>query len=307
GTDVGCGWYLVIRSRRLMMNDAFDEALERLRGTGTEVAGGIAPNHGPMGAEALVALGRDDAVVAWADRYRRNLDLMPASNAAITTQTWREGLGVIERIGDWVVFFRTQLAEASWRSVFTEWIGRLLRATPSASAHGIIRTAHALRALQHAETPLRIEEFGVALAYWWSYYRKLPGITRLSVSLDYGQALAQVPLFLRGQSRRGAPREVYLRVMAAHSDEFSAAVDRAAEPESVEMALSSLTEAGARLYLANAARQPPLLLPTAPLPPAPPFFFPSLPPRLPKPAPVHLWAKRPPAPAPHSPQKPPLH
>src|SRR5215467_6378180 len=38
------------------MKDAFDEALERLRGTGTEVAGGIAPNHGPMGAEALVAL-----------------------------------------------------------------------------------------------------------------------------------------------------------------------------------------------------------------------------------------------------------
>jgi hypothetical protein len=87
------------------MNDAFDEALERLRGTGTEVAGGIAPNHGPMGAEALVALGRDDAVVAWADRYRRNLDLMPASNAPITKEMWREGLGVIERIGDWVVFF----------------------------------------------------------------------------------------------------------------------------------------------------------------------------------------------------------
>src|SRR5262245_52902295 len=82
----------VIRSRRLIMNDAFDEALERLRGTGTEVAGGIAPNHGPMGAEALVALGRDDAVVAWADRYRRNLDLMPASNASITKETCRDGL-----------------------------------------------------------------------------------------------------------------------------------------------------------------------------------------------------------------------
>ena len=39
------------------MNDPLDEALERSRGTGTEVAGGIAPNHGPMGAEALVAIG----------------------------------------------------------------------------------------------------------------------------------------------------------------------------------------------------------------------------------------------------------
>jgi hypothetical protein len=37
------------------MNSTFDEALERLRGTGSEVAGGVAPNHGPMAAEALVA------------------------------------------------------------------------------------------------------------------------------------------------------------------------------------------------------------------------------------------------------------
>src|SRR5215475_3707157 len=101
------------------MNDAFDEALACLRGTGTEVAGGVAPNHGPMGAEALVALGRDDAVVEWADRYRRNLDFMPASTAPITTETWREGLGVIERSADWVAFFRVQLAEAPWHAVFT--------------------------------------------------------------------------------------------------------------------------------------------------------------------------------------------
>ncbi|WP_455287494.1 hypothetical protein [Cupriavidus necator] len=39
------------------MNSTFDEALERLRGTGSEIAGGGAPNHGPMAAEALVALG----------------------------------------------------------------------------------------------------------------------------------------------------------------------------------------------------------------------------------------------------------
>src|SRR5262245_22858427 len=198
------------------MNDAFDEALERLRGTGTEVAGGIAPNHGPMGAEALVALGRDDAVVAWADRYRRNLDVMPASTSPITTATWREGLGVIERSADWVVFFREALAEAPWRTVFTEWIGRLLPATASAGGHGLIRTAHALRALQHAETPLRIEELGAALAYWAAYYRKLPGLPHMVGSVDCGQALGEVPFFLRGQSRRGAPREVYLRVMTEH-------------------------------------------------------------------------------------------
>src|SRR5262245_279785 len=273
------------------MKDAFDEVLECLRGTGTEVAGGIAPNHGPMGAEALVALGRGDVVVAWADRYRRNLDVMPEPTSPITIESWRQGLGAIDRIADWVAFFRAQLVEAPWRTLFTEWIGRLLPATPSAGAHGLIRTAHALRALQDAETPLRIEEFGVALAYWAAYYRKLPGVPHLVGSLDCGEALAQIPFFLRGQSRQGAPREVYLRVMAAHADEFSAAVDRAADPMSVEAALSSLTEAGARLYLANASSQPLVLLHTVTVPAALRLLLPHFPAGLHKTALAYVWQK----------------
>src|SRR5262247_1031152 len=108
------------------MNDTFDEALQLLRGTGSEVAAGRAPNHGPMAAEALVALGRDDVVVAWADRYRRKLDAMPPPSSPVTTGDWAQALGAIDRFADWVAFFRTRLAEASWQVVFGEWIGRLL-------------------------------------------------------------------------------------------------------------------------------------------------------------------------------------
>src|SRR5262249_13545671 len=223
------------------VNGTFDEALARLRGTGSEVAGGAAPNHGPMAAEALVALGRDDVVVAWADRYRRKLDAMPPPRSPITARDWAQALGVIDRFGDWVAFFRARLAEAPWRVVFAAWITRLLPATPSAGAHGLIRTAHALRALTDAETALRVEELGVALAYWAAYYRKLPGTPRLAGALNLGDALSRIPLFLSGQARPGMPREVYLRVMQAHGGEFSAAVDGAADPESIEDALSSLT------------------------------------------------------------------
>jgi len=77
--------------------------------------------------------------------------------------------------------------------------------------------------------------------------------------------------------------------MAAHSDEFSAAVDRAAEPESVETALSSLTEAGARLYLANASRQPLVLLHTVTVPAALRLLLPHLPPGLHKTALAYVW------------------
>ena len=271
------------------MNDTFDEALQLLRGTRSEVAGGVAPNHGPMAAEVLATLGRDDVVVAWADRYRRKLDAMPPSRSPITTEDWAEALGAIDRFADWVAFFRTQLVEAPWLAVFREWIGRLLPATPSAGAHGLIRTAHALRALADAETSLRVEELGVALAYWAAYYRKLPGTPRLAGTLDLGDALGRVPLFLSGQARPGMPREVYLHVRQAHGEEFSAVVDAVAEPESIEDALNSLTEAGARLYLANASRQPLVLLHTVTVSAALRLLLPHLPTGLHKTALAYVW------------------
>src|SRR5262245_18188128 len=103
-----------------MMHGRLDEALDRLRGTGTEVAGGVAPNHGPMAAEALVALGCDDAVVAWADRYRRLLGPMPSPRTPLAAGEWAQALGAIDRFADWVAFFRARLTEAPWRDVFRE-------------------------------------------------------------------------------------------------------------------------------------------------------------------------------------------
>jgi hypothetical protein len=270
------------------VKQAIDEALERLRGTGAEVKGGGDPNHGPMAAEALAALGRDDAVVKWTNRYCQALGAMPAGTTPIADENWREALGVIGRIGDWAAFFRAKLAEAPWPAVFAQWVDRLVRGTVSAGSHGLIRTAHAIRALEDAETPLRIEELGVALGYWAAYYRELPGIPRLAGALDVGEAFRQVPLLMRGRTRRGMPRELILHVADSHA-EFTAAVDRLAEPESVDHALSALTEAGARLYLANASRQPLVLLHTVTAPAALRLLLPHLPTALHKTALAYVW------------------
>src|SRR5215471_20816594 len=70
---------------------------------------------------------------------------------------------------------------------------------------------------------------------------------------------------------------------------FSEAVDGAAEPESVETALSSLTEAGARLYLANASRQPLVMLHTVTVPAALRLLLPHLPAVLHKTALAYVW------------------
>jgi hypothetical protein len=62
-----------------------------------------------------------------------------------------------------------------------------------------------------------------------------------------------------------------------------------AAPESVEAAVSSLTEAGARLYLANASRQPLVLLHTVTAPAALRLLLPHLPAGLPKTALAYVW------------------
>ena len=54
-------------------NEVLDEGLARLASTGPEFRGGLS-NHGPMATEAMVRLGRADAIEHWLDGYLRKLD-----------------------------------------------------------------------------------------------------------------------------------------------------------------------------------------------------------------------------------------
>src|SRR5262249_13775356 len=102
-----------------------------------------------------------------------------------------------------------------------------------------------------------------------------------------GAGLEQVPRVMRGRDRRGYPRD--LAHAAAADPEFAIAVDRAAAPESVETALSDISEAGARLYLANADRQPLVLLHIVTSAAALRLLLPHLPPDLTPLAFAGLW------------------
>jgi hypothetical protein len=241
-----------------MTNSVLDDALERLRGMGPEAVHG-APNHGPMAAEALVALGCHDEVSRWTDDYRRELGPMPQARSPVTEYNWQGALGAIHRIGDWQTFFVAQLAEAPWQTVFGQWIPRLIRGLMAGGTHGPIRTAHAVRALSDAATPLRIEELASALAYWAAYHQTLPGAPRLRGPLDLDRAIEEVPRIGRDQRnesrREGVPRD-FVRVLTEYPD-FAAAVDRLGTTEAaLDALLNRLTEAGARLYLANASTHP---------------------------------------------------
>src|ERR1700738_2715272 len=76
-----------------------DEALEILAPYGIELRNGNS-NHAPMGAEALCAMGRPDAVLPWIGRYRERM--LPRSEAGdrIRRQDWRGALRDRCRFGD---------------------------------------------------------------------------------------------------------------------------------------------------------------------------------------------------------------
>lgn len=173
-------------------NAVLDEALAHFARTGPEYRGGLA-NHGPMAAEALVVLGRTEAVMPWVERYKRQLQSPPEARKAITRENWREALGDFSRVGDWIAFFNLQMKEASWRAVLGEWAARLAPGLIAAAAHGLIRTGHAARSLSQKETPARRAELAEGLAYWAARYQLLPasraeGAARLKPS----EALKQV-------------------------------------------------------------------------------------------------------------------
>ena len=130
-------------------NDVLDEGLSRLAATGPEFRGGLS-NHGPMAAEALVRLGRADAVEHWLDSYLKRLEAAPRPSDRVTDATWRDALGKLNRVADWEAYLRAQLAEEPWRDVLARWWPRLLPGVAAAATHGIIRTSHAARSLAGA-------------------------------------------------------------------------------------------------------------------------------------------------------------
>jgi hypothetical protein len=273
-----------------MTNSVLDDALERLRGMGPEAVHG-APNHGPMAAEALIALGCLDEVPRWVDDYRRELGPMPQARSPVTESTWQEALGAIHRIGDWQTFFVTQLAEAPWQTVFVQWIPRLIAGLMAGGTHGLIRTAHAVRALSEATTPLRVEELASALAYWAAYYQTLPGVPRLQGPLGLDQAIQQIPRIGRDQPnesrREGVPRE-FVRVLAEYP-EFAQAIDRFGTTEAVDTSLNRLSEMGARLYLANASTHPLVFIHALTGPAAVRLLLPHMPAALREAALAYCW------------------
>ncbi|QKW44422.1 questin oxidase family protein [Streptomyces microflavus] len=160
----------------LTYTDAVGGALERLRGVGFE-HGPRFVNHAPMAAEALAYMGYADDVPRWVDRNLRTHTYheVPDARWAIDPadpDDWRSVLGDFSRVADWTALFERELALAPWPEVLARWWPRLLPGMSGVLTHGVIRTAHAVRAISRAgeENLAYRRELAQGLGYWAARY-----------------------------------------------------------------------------------------------------------------------------------------
>lgn len=233
-------------------SEAMEDALALLASTGPEYAGRLA-NHGPMAAEALVALDRPDAVVPWVERYKKRLREHPAGTRPIDPAAWREALGEGGRVGDWIVFFRRELAKRPWKTVLAEWTARLSPGVVAAAFHGAIRTAHAVRSLEASETPARRRELAEGLGYWAATYNALPEAAapaRPPAGRRPSGAIAGVPIL--PPERRVSYGNITDRLSPLDGFSPFASVADAVDPSGdTDAFLSDMTETFAAVYLAS--------------------------------------------------------
>lgn len=162
--------------------DAMGEALERLRPLGYEWGSRSFVNHAPMAAEALAHMGYTGELHTWLGRVDpRDYHEVPGPRFALSADDpaqWRSALGDFGRVGDWTVLFERELALHPWQQVLRVWWPRLLPGAPAMLGHGVIRTAHAVRAVANADAGAdnrpQLGELARGLGYWAARHQPLP-------------------------------------------------------------------------------------------------------------------------------------
>jgi len=233
------------------MNRVMDQALEILKDAGPEYGKGFS-NHGPMAAEALLALGRDDDVLPWVLKYRKRLPSCPVSRDQIDTENYTHAMGDIGRFADWTLFIEKELREEPWRAVLNRWVPRLAPGMIGAAFHGIIRTGHAVRNLIREETSQRLRELACGLAYWAARYQMLPGVVETKqTGLKPTEALSRIKIL--PSDKRIWHGLIYDKVRAlSGSDSFADVINLVDASINMDSFISDLFEATVRIYLGNA-------------------------------------------------------
>jgi len=259
--------------------DALLGVLDRLRDTGPEY-GGFLANHGPMAADAIIRLGGHGQVEDWVDRYRTKLLPRVPGGDTVSSKNWMHHLGDVRALGDWNEHFTHATAEHDWHEVLEVWWPRLLPGAAASAAHGLIRTAHAVRNLAEADRdePLLVDELARGLAYWAARYQLLPGAPRLAGRLNGIEATARLPRLPVSAASVGPGVGGRLTALI-QIRELPDALDRWGPAPDAASALDEIIGAAARV-LAARDNDPIALCHAVTAPAAVRMILPSLPPDL---------------------------
>lgn len=227
-----------------------DVALELFQRRSPEFGPGLA-NHGPMACEALQQLGHEALIPGFVERYAPRLPPRPAGTP-IPDEERPAARGDPSRLGDWISSWESALEVQPWRALLVEQLPALLPGCFASAGHGLLRVAHAVRALEEAETAPRRAELAHGLGLWSARYQTLPGVPEAGPErLDAERLFARVPV-VPPESRR--PGLFFDQVLALdQAPGFARAVECLALDGDLLAAASRACAAAARLYLGSPA------------------------------------------------------
>ena len=243
---------------------------------------GAGANHYPMAGEVLETLERADAIpdgwIVGTEGYAG------AVRRAGSIEEDEGALGDPARYGDWLDRFGVELAADPWRAVVARHAPALAPGLAGGAFHGMLRTAHACRALSRSYTAARRDELAVGLAYWASAWTELrsrpdggdqplhrvehPWLADTAEVAFFGVSprLAERPLAppLRIDSPDVAPRDALASVVREAAAGFLEMLVQerhriwilhtVTAPAAVELLLPALDEADGRLLVAHVRR-----------------------------------------------------
>jgi hypothetical protein len=195
-----------------MTDDTLDQLYAILSAYGPDLTNGFT-SHTPMVAETLCSSGQVDAARRWVTAHLHEGIARARSNSPI--DDWRAALGREDRFADWAEFMRAELRRHGWREALDQWSERLAPGFAAAATHGVIRTAHAARAVAARENEVRLAELADGLALWASAYQELPsGRDEVASSSNASELLERVPRVPLSQRRNGGAITTALTVLA---------------------------------------------------------------------------------------------
>jgi len=148
-----------------------DEALDRVSALDFEAPVRFV-NHGPMACEVLETLGYEAVFDEWVRRFEASMveAVRPVVPRWLGDFEWERLLGDRRILPEWIGYFERAIADEGWPSVVEVWVPRLMPGLAAALFHGVIRTSHAVRAIERADTPSRRAELARALGNWATWF-----------------------------------------------------------------------------------------------------------------------------------------